>query len=86
MDLRVSAKERGRLKAMVVAVLVAKAMQGFHLHAAGAAGRVVDHLGLVRVQNTGHQCHDRTGRVELTGLLVGQVGEGREAVCSPVPK
>ncbi len=44
-------------------------------HAAGAACRVVDRLALLRVEEVHEHLHDRARRVELAGLLVGEVGK-----------
>jgi hypothetical protein len=44
-------------------------------HAAGAARRVIDRVTLLRVKEVDEHLHDRARRVELAGLLLGQVGE-----------
>ena len=59
----------------VVAVALAHVVDGLEQHAARAAGRVVDGLALLRVEDVDHQPHHRARRVELAGLLVGGVGE-----------
>ena len=44
-------------------------------HAARPAGRVVDRLALLRVEDVHHQPHHAARGVELAGLVVGGVGE-----------
>ena len=59
----------------VVAVVLLDVVDGLQQHAAGAAGRVVDGLALLGVEDVDHQPHDGARGVELAGLLVGGVGE-----------
>ena len=62
-------------KRAVVAVVFADVVDGLQQHAAGAAGRVVDGLALLGIEDVDHQAHDGARRVELARLLVGEVGE-----------
>ena len=65
------AEERARVAAGALHVLD-RAEQ----HAAGAAGRVVDGLALLRVEDVDHHPDDAARGVELAGLLaLGDVGE-----------
>ena len=50
-------------------------LHGGQQHAAGAAGRVVDGLGLLGIEHVDHQPHNAARGVELARLLVGGVGE-----------
>ena len=59
----------------VVAVVFLHMVHGFEQHTARAAGRVVDGLALARIEDVHHQPDHGARRVELTGLLVGSVGE-----------
>ena len=44
-------------------------------HTAGATSGIIDGLDLFGVEHVDHQPNHAAGRVELTGLLVGDVGE-----------
>ena len=64
-------EERARVAARALHVL-----DGAEQHAARAAGRVVDALAGLRVEQFHHHADDAAGRVELAGLLaLGDVGE-----------
>ena len=62
-------------KVRVVAAGRAHVLHCGEQHAAGAAGRIVDGLALLRVEDVDHQADDAARGVELAGLLVGGVGE-----------
>ncbi len=56
-------------------------------HPAGTAGRVVDALALLRVEDVDHHPHDASGCVELARLLaLGDVGEPADQVLVGVPE
>ena len=59
----------------VVAALRADAVDRLDEHAAGAAGRVVDRLAGLRVEDADDEVDDLARGEELTGLLAGLVGE-----------
>jgi hypothetical protein len=50
-------------------------VHGLQEHAAGPAGRVVDGLAGLRGEHAHHELDDRSRRVELAGLAVGEVSE-----------
>ncbi len=65
------AEERARVAARALHVL-----DGAEQHAARAAGRVVDALAFLRVEDVDHHPDDAARGVELAGLLaLGDVGE-----------
>ena len=55
-------------------------------HAAGATGRVVDRLALLRVKNVDQQRNHLTRSVVLAGLLVGLVGEPLDQIFVRLPQ
>ena len=59
----------------VVTTCLADVLHGLEQHATSTASWVIDGLARFRVEDADHELHDRTGRVELTGFLVGEVGE-----------
>ena len=63
-----------------VAAVVGHMVAGIDQHAARARARVVDRHALLWIHEAHHELDDRAGRVELTALLPGRVGEVTDQV------